>query len=130
MYILYVLYHVPGFVSQAGGASPPPATQTTVLRRVAGGGSPYPPFLRPPALSHSRNVCRVTQQTCLLSNTADMSSGSCGRHVLLCHTVAMSAMSHSGHVSCVTQQTCMLWHTADVSAVWHNRHVCCVLQHT
>ena len=46
--------------------------------------SPYPG-------PHSRHVCYVTQQTCLLCVTADM-----------------SAVQHSRHVCCVTQQTCLL----------------------
>ena len=63
----------------------------------------------------------MTQQTCLLSDTADM-----------------SAVAHRRHVCCVTQQTmsalsqqkCLLWDTADMSAVCRNRHVCCVTQQT
>ena len=63
--------------------------------------------------SHSRHVFCVTQQTCLL-----------------CHTADMSAVSHSRHVCCDTQQTCLLCHTADMSAASRNRHVCCATQQT
>ena len=42
----------------------------------------------------------ATQQTCLVSDTADM-----------------SAASHRSYVCCVTQQTCLLCHTTDVSAL-------------
>ena len=41
----------------------------------------------------------VTQQTCLL-----------------CHTADMSAVTHSRHVCCVTPQTCLLCHMADMSS--------------
>ena len=44
-------------------------------------------------------VCCVTQQTCLLGRTADM-----------------SAVSHRRHVCCVTQQTFLLCDTTDMSA--------------
>ena len=47
-------------------------------------------------MRHSRHVCCVTQQTCLL-----------------CHTADMSAVSHGRHVCCATQQACLLSHTAD-----------------
>ena len=40
------------------------------------------------AVSHSRHVCRLTQQTCLL-----------------CHTADISVASHSRHVCCVTSFT-------------------------
>ena len=63
--------------------------------------------------SHGRHVCCVTQQTCLL-----------------CHTAEMSAVSHSRDVCCVTQQSCLLCHAADMSAASHSRHVCCVTQQT
>ena len=83
------------------------------------------------AVSHSRHVCCVTQQTCLRRHTADMSAVSHSRHVcwvtqqtcLLCHTANMSAMSHSRHVCCVTQQICLLCRTTDMPAVSHSRHV-------
>ena len=65
------------------------------------------------AVSHSRHVCSVTQQT-----------------YVLCDTVGMSAVSHSGQVCCVKKQTCLLCDTADMSAVSHSRHVCCVTQQT
>ena len=101
------------------------------------------------AVSHSRHVCYVTQQTCLqwpiclLRHTADMSAVSPSRHVccvtqhtcllchtLLCHTAGMSAVTHSRHLCCVTLWTCLLCHTADMSAVLGSRHVCCVTQQT
>ena len=49
-------------------------------------------------VSHSRDVCCVTQQTRLLRHTADT-----------------SAASHIRHVCCFTQQTCRLCVTADIS---------------
>ena len=52
------------------------------------------------AVTHSRHVCAVTQHTCLLRQTADM-----------------SAVSTSRHVCCVTQQTSLLSDTANMSAV-------------
>ena len=77
-------------------------------------------------------VCSVTQQTCQLCHTADVSAVSQSRRVccvtqqtcLLCHTVNMSAVSRNRHVCHVTQQTC-LCDAADMSAVSHSRHVCC-----
>ena len=50
---------------------------------------------------------RVSQQTCLL-----------------CDTAHRSAVSHSRHVCCVTQQLCLLRYTAGMSAVSHSRHLC------
>ena len=83
------------------------------------------------AVWRSRHVCCVTQQRCLLCDTADMFAV----HVccitqqtcLLWDTAAMS-VSCSEHVCCVTQQTRLLCHTADRSAVFHSRHVCCETQ--
>ena len=63
--------------------------------------------------THSRHVCCVKKQTCLL-----------------CETMDMSAVCHSRHVCYVTQQTCLLCNTADMSAVRHSRHICCVTQQT
>ena len=61
---------------------------------------------------HSRHVCCVTQQTCLLSDTADM-----------------SAVRHSRHVCCGTQQICLLCNTMDMSAVRHSRLCVCECIH-
>ena len=64
------------------------------------------------AMSYSRHVGCVPQQTCLL-----------------CHTEDMSAMLHSKHVGRVRQQTCLLCDTADMSAaVSHSRHYSFVTQ--
>ena len=60
---------------------------------------------------HGRHIYSVTQQTCLVWDTA-----------------AMSAVRSSTHFSCGTQQTCLL--IADMSTVWRSRHVCCVAQQT
>ena len=66
------------------------------------------------AVSHSRHVCCVTQQTCLPRDTADM-----------------SAVPHSRHVfCCVTQQTCLPCRTEDMSPVSFSRLVCCATQQT
>ena len=65
------------------------------------------------AVSRSRHVCCVTQQTYLLHHKAGLSAG-----------------SHSTHVCCVTRQTCQLRETADIPAVSHSRHVCCVKRQT
>ena len=62
---------------------------------------------------HSRLVCCVIQQTCLLRDTADMST-----------------VPHSKHVCCATQQTCLLCHEETMSAAWHSGHVCCETQQT
>ena len=72
----------------------------------------------------------VTQQTCLLYDTADVSAVSHGRQSLLGHTAGMSTASHSRQFCCVTHQTCLLCHTAGTSAVSHSKHFCCVTQHT
>ena len=61
----------------------------------------------------SRHVCAVTQLTCLLCDTANL-----------------SAMPQSRQVCCATQWTCLLCDTANTSAVSHSRHLCCVTQHT
>ena len=89
-------------------------------------------------VSQRRHVCCMTQQTCLLCDTADVSVVRRNRHVccvthqtcLLCVTGDMSTVSCSRHVCCVTQQTCLLCHPADVSAVSHSRHFCRVTQQT
>ena len=52
------------------------------------------------AVWHSRHVCCVTQQKCLMFHSADMST-----------------VWHSSCVFCVTQQTRLLRATADMSAV-------------
>ena len=70
-------------------------------------------FENPCPWRHSRHVCCVTQQTCLLCDTADMST-----------------VWQSSHVCCVTQKTCLLCHTEDTTAVWHSLHVCCVTRQT
>ena len=67
----------------------------------------------------------VTQQTCLLCHTADMSALSRSRHVcwvtqltyLLCHAADVSAVSRSRHVCWVTQLTYLLCHAADMTSV-------------
>ena len=59
----------------------------------------------------------MTQQTCLLRDTADIVCCVTQQTCLLCHTADMSAVSHNRH--------CLLCHTADMSAVSHSRHVCC-----
>ena len=85
-----------GFVSQVRGrlapASPLLRHQTTVLRWVSG------------------ESASVTQQTCLLCQTADISAVLHSRHVCVC---------------CVTRQICQLRHTADTCVVSHSRHGCC-----
>ena len=53
-----------------------------------------------------RHVCSITQQTCLLCDTADMS------------------VSHNTPVCCLTQLTCLLPRTAEKSAAAYSRHVC------
>ena len=76
------------------------------------------------AVSHSRHVGCVTQQTCPLCHTSDMSAVSR-------HTADMSAVSHSRHVCVspstpvcgVTQQTCLLHDTASMFAASHSRCV-------
>ena len=55
----------------------------------------------------------LTQQTCLLCDTAEM-----------------SAVSYSRHVWCVTQLACLLCHTAALPAASHIRRVCHVTPHT
>ena len=85
------------------------------------------------AVSHSRHVCCVTQQKCLLCCTDDMV-----RHIccvtqytcLLRHAADTSAISNSRHVCCVTQQTCLLSRTAGMSVVSRSRHVCCLIRQT
>ena len=57
------------------------------------------------AVWHSKHVCCLTQQTCLLWDTADMVAG-----------------RHSRYVCCVTNQTCLLCDTADMSAMSHSRN--------
>ena len=69
------------------------------------------------AVCHSRNVCCVTPQTCLLC----LSWQTC----LLCDTADMCR-----HVYCATQHTCILCQAADVSAASHSKHGCCVAQQT
>ena len=78
---------------------------------------------------HSRHVCCVRQQKCLLCHTADMSAVANSRHAC-CVTADMSVVLHSRRVCCVTEQTCLLCHTANMSAVSHSRQVCCVTQQT
>ena len=82
-----------------------------------------------PAVSHSRDLCRVTDHMCLLCHTAEMFVASHSRLLLLCHTADMSAVSQGGHVGCVTQQSCLVCRTADMSGVSQSRHACCVTQH-
>ena len=117
-----------GFVSQEGGTCPPPRTRgshnvSLVCAApgfsVAGGeGLPFPSATpnhsfvsvlrggglchRPDmsAMSHSRHGNCVTQPTCLLCRTADMSPVSYSR-CLLCHTADMSAVSHSRILKCI-----------------------------
>ena len=85
-----------------GGMPPPLRHNTTVLcHRWA----PPPPSPRP-------FPCPVTQQTCLLCRTADMSAVSHSRHV---------RWSHSRHVCCAAQHACLLCHTAGTSVTSHSR---------
>ena len=79
-------------------------------------------------VSHSRHVRSVTQQTCLLCHTADMSCCVTQQTCLLCGAAGMITVLHNRHVCCTTQQTCLLCHTAE--AVSHSRHVCFVAQQT
>ena len=64
------------------------------------------PSYSKPTVRSSYHGC-VTQQTCLLWDTADM-----------------SVARRSRHVCCATQQTCLLCDKMDMSAVSHSRHVC------
>ena len=112
----------PWFCVAGGEGLAPPRLRpkTMVLRNVSllcavadncvvGMARLAPPLLRRKTVVLCRkqegHVCGVTQQTCLLCDTADM-----------------SAVPHSKHVCRVTQQTCLLCHTADRSAVRHSRH--------
>ena len=79
------------------------------------------------AVWHSRHVCCLTQQTCLLCCAADISAVHHSR-LVCCVTADMSAVSHSRHVCIVTQQKCLLCHAADMSIVWDSRYACCVTQ--
>ena len=73
----------------------------------------------------------MTQPTCLLCRTADLSAVSCSSHVccvtqqtcLLCDTADITAVPHGRHVCFVAQQRCLLCHTADMSAVLRSRLV-------
>ena len=57
------------------------------------------PCAAPALLPHSKiHLLKITQQTSLPCDTADM-----------------SAVGHSGHVCCVTRQTCLLSPTAGIS---------------
>ena len=91
-----LVWAVPGFCVAGGEACPTPlATQNNRFASGCWGGA------------HSRHVCCLTQQTCLLRHTADV-----------------SAVSHGRHVCCVTQPTCLLSHTSN------SRHVYCAAQQT
>ena len=78
------------------------------------------------------HICCVTQQTCLLCDTSDMSCcvAQQTQTCLLCDAADVSAVSHSRHGHCVAPQTCLLCNPADMSAVSHSRHVCFATQHT
>ena len=79
--------------------------------------------------SHSRHVCCVAQQTCLLCHTAEISASPHSRHVCVCCVTQQTALlCHTADMTAVSQQTCLLCHTADTSAVPHSRHVCCDTQ--
>ena len=74
-----------GFCAAGGGVAcpPPPASQNHSFASGRwGGGLPLSPFPHPLSCSdtqlHSRHVCCVTQQACLLCQTADMSAVLCG----------------------------------------------------
>ena len=70
--------------------------------------SPLLPCLAQALFTHSQtHLLKITQQTSVPCDTADM-----------------SAVGQGGHVCCVTQQTCLPWPTVDKSAGWHSRHVC------
>ena len=140
------------FVSESGHV----ASETYSLVHLSVRGRPTTSsfFVGNSAMCHSRNVRCVTQQTCLMWHTADVSAVSHSRHVCwviqqtfpLCHNADMSAASHSRHVCCVAhgisavsrsrhvccvkQQSCLLWGAADMSAVSYSRHVCCATQQT
>ena len=62
-------------------------------------------------VSHSRHVCCVTQQTCLLCDTANIGCVT-QQTCLLCRTVC-----------CVTQQTCLLSHLDSLAPVDRPRWV-------
>ena len=69
------------------------------------------------AVSHSMTCLlyqAATQQSCLLCRTADMSV------VSRSNTAVMSDESESRHVCCVAQQVCLLCPTAGISAVSHS----------
>ena len=61
---------------------------------------------------------RVTQQTCLLYDAGDRPAVSHSRHVCCVTQQTLSAVSYSRHVCCVTQtqHTCLLCDRADLSA--------------
>ena len=67
-------------------------------------------------VAHSKEVCCVILQTCLLRHTVDMSAVS-QQTCVLCHTADVSSFQHSRHVCCVAQQTGLLRRTADMSVV-------------
>ena len=116
---------VPGFCVAGGGwalAPVPPATQHhSFASGVRNVGLCHTADMS--AVSRSKHLCCVKQQTCLPCHTADTSAVSHSRHVLPCHTADTSAVSHSRHVCCVTLQTRVPCHTAGMVAVSHGRHV-------
>ena len=86
---------------------------------------------------HSRHVCCLAQQTCLLRHTADMSAAQQSGQSF-CVTQKTCLPCDTAHICCVSQQACLLWDTADMSSMQHqtlfvashSRHVCCVTQQT
>ena len=83
----------------------PGSRSTTATRKRA-------PFILADLLHvciHIHTVCCVSQQTCLL-----------------CHTAEISAVSHRRHVCWVTQRTCLLFPTVHMSVVSQSRHFSCV----
>ena len=77
------------------------------------------------AVSHSRHVYCVTQQTCLRCHTADMFAVSHSRHVCcVAQQIYRSAVSHSRQACCLTHQTCLLCHRADKPAVSPRQQTC------
>ena len=84
------------------------------------------PFPESALFTYSQiRLLKITQQTSLPCDAADMSAASHCRHVccdtqqtrLLCDKAQMSAVSHSRHICWVTQRTCPLCDMADMSAV-------------
>ena len=114
--------------------NPPRSTSMTPTRRCAPSLFDFLLHACMHTLTHS--ACHVSQQTYLLSHTADTQQQTClqcdSRHVccvrqqtcLLCYTADMSVVRRSRHACCVTQQISLLCDAADMSALTPGRHVC------